>query len=198
MKQPIIDWTLPPTHNGSRGPIDRLLGPGATPAEYLIQLVLPGAVTVAAYLHAQAAFSEWPWWKLLIYCVLVFDIVGGIVTNATSTAKRWFHREAQTWRDHLGFIALHFLQVAVIAMLFRDFDWAYGVFLSAYLIGAAGIILLLPLYLQRPVALFLVAMGMLLEIYGWGPSAEVPWFTAFLLLKLLAAHLLREEPYRPN
>ena len=138
-------------------PADPLIacwGPGATPAEYLIQLVLPGAVTVAAYLHAQAAFSEWPWWKLLIYCVLVFDIVGGIVTNATSTAKRWFHREAQTWRDHLGFIALHFLQVAVIAMLFRDFDWAYGVFLSAYLIGAAGIILLLPLYLQRPVAPF--------------------------------------------
>ena len=198
MKPTVIDWTLPAIHHGVRGYIDRLLGPGATAAEYAIQVVLPGAITLAAYVHAQDAFPTWPWWKLLIYCVLVFDIVGGIVTNATSSAKRWFHRATQTRRDHLGFVALHVLQITIVAVLFRDFDWSYAVILSAYLIGAAGLILLLPLYLHRPIALFLVAMGMLLEIYGWGPSAEVPWFTAFLLIKILAAHLLREEPYRPT
>lgn len=197
MKQPIIDWNTPPVHGGLRGPVDRLLGPGATTAEYIVQVVLPGAITLAAYFYAQDAFPAWPWWKHLIYLVLVFDIVGGIVTNATSSAKRWFHRAAQTRRDHLGFVTLHILQITIVAVVFRDFDWSYAAFLSAYLIAAAAFILVLPLYLQRPVALFLVATGMLLEIYGWGPSSEVPWFTAFLLLKLLAAHLLREEPYRP-
>ncbi|MCE7997443.1 MAG: hypothetical protein HEP70_01155 [Rhodobiaceae bacterium] len=188
---------MPALSGGIGGYIDRLLGPGATAAEYAIQMLLPGAATIAAYFFAQEAFPAWPWWKLLIYCVLVFDIVGGIVTNATSSAKRWFHRDTQTWRDHLGFVALHIVQIAIVATLFRDLDWSYGVFLSAYLLSAAALILMLPLYLQRPVALFLVAMGMVLELYGWGPSTEVPWFTAFLLLKLLAAHLLREEPYRP-
>lgn len=95
-------------------------------------------------------------------------------------------------------MALHSVQIAIVATLFRDLDWSFGVFLSAYLLSAAALVLMLPLYLQRPNALFLVAMGLVLEIYGWGLSAEVPWFTAFLLLKLLAAHLLREEPYRPN
>ncbi len=194
----MIDWTLPPVRRGFRGSIDKLLGPGATPMEYAVQVALPGAVTLAAYLYAQTSFPAWPWWKLMIYCFLVFDIVGGIVTNATSSAKRWFHRETQTWRDHLGFIALHVLQITIVAVLFRDFDWSYAAGLSAYLLSAAAIILMFPLYLQRPIALFLVAVGMLLEIYGWGTSVDVPWFTAFLLLKLLAAHLLREEPYRPQ
>ncbi|WOF73423.1 hypothetical protein QMT40_001053 [Parvibaculaceae bacterium PLY_AMNH_Bact1] len=197
MTDKIIDWDYPAVRRGISGFFDKGAGPGATAAEVLLQLLLPGAATLAAYLYAQTVFPDWPWWKLLLFCFLAFDMVGGIVTNATSSAKRWFHRATQTRRNHLGFIVLHLFHIALVAIVFRDFDWVYGLALSAFLLSAAALVLAFPLYLQRPIALFLFALGLLLEIYGWGTSSELPWFTSFLLLKLLVAHLLLEEPYRP-
>ncbi|MDF1845786.1 MAG: hypothetical protein P1U69_01160 [Parvibaculaceae bacterium] len=192
-----VNWNHPSPRSGFLGYIDKGMGPGATWAEYVLQLVLPGGAALFAYLYAETAFPAWPWWKVLLYCVLAFDMVGGVVTNSTSSAKRWFHRATQTWRNHLGFVVLHVAHIALVATLFRDFDLIYLVAMAGYLTSAAILTLLFPLYLQRAIALFLVTLGMVLEIYGWGALHEIAWFTPLLLLKLLVAHLLREEPYRP-
>jgi len=192
-----IDWNYPPPRSGFLGTVDKGIGPGATRTEYVLQFALPGAATLLAYFYADAAFPAWPRRKVLLFCVLAFDMVGGVVTNSTSSAKRWFHRATQTWRNHLGFVALHVAHIGLVAILFRDIDLVYLVAMPSYLISAAVLILLFPLYLQRSIALFLVTLGMLLEIYAWGAPHEIAWFTPLLMLKLLVAHLLREEPYRP-
>jgi hypothetical protein len=197
MNTPKIDWDLPPLRKGLLGFLDKATGPGPTSAEYLLQLLLPAAATLAAYLYAQAVFPGWPWWKVLFFCALAMDMVGGMITNSTSAAKRWFHREGQTLRNHLTFVAVHVVQISVVVIVFRDVDLAYGASLFGYLIGATVFILISPLYLQRPIALALTALGILLEIHLWGVSSQIPWFTPLLLLKLLVAHLLYEEPYRP-
>jgi hypothetical protein len=195
---PKIRWDLPPVRRGFGGFVDKAAGPGATNAEYLLQLLVPGAAALAAYFYAAAEFPSWSWWTVALYCVLAFDMVGGMITNSTSTAKRWFHREGQTWRNHLTFVAIHIVQISVVAIVFRDLDMVYGASLFAYLMSATVLILIVPRYLQRPIAVTLCALGMLLEMYAWGVSSVMPWFTPLLLLKLLISHLLYEEPYRPE
>ncbi len=193
----LIDWTLPPQRRGVLGLLDKITGPGATGVEVALQLLLPLIATLVAYRYAQEMMPAWPWWKIALFCVLAFDMMGGIVTNATSSAKRWYHRDGQGKKQHLSFIAVHTIHVALVALIFRDFDAAYFAGFSGYLIVSALITLSVPLYLRRPLALFLCATGFLLEIYSWGAPVEIAWFTPLLLIKLLAAHLPREEPYRP-
>lgn len=193
-----ISWEMPPVRKGIGGFVDKAAGPGATAAEYVLQLLIPGGAALAAYFYAAAEFPDWPWWKVALFCALVIDMVGGMITNATSSAKRWFHRNGQTWRNHLTFMAVHIVQISVVALVFRDMDLVYGVSLYAYLLSATILILIFPLYLQRPVAVTLCALGMLLEMYAWGVSSVMPWFTPLLLIKLLISHLLYEEPYRPE
>lgn len=156
----LVDWNHPPPRSGFLGYIDKGMGPGATWAEYVLQLVLPGGAALLAYLYAETALPA--------------------------------------WRNHLGFVVLHVAHIALVATLFRDFDLIYLVAMAGYLTSAAILTLLFPLYLQRAIALFLVTLGMVLEIYGWGAPHEIAWFTPLLLTKLLVAHLLREEPYRPQ
>jgi hypothetical protein len=130
---------------------------------------------------------------------LAFDIIGGIITNATSAAKRWYHRSGQEgWRAHLPFIALHGLHLLVISALFRGMDWGYFVVLFAYLLVASVILTTLPLYLQRPVSLTLFCGGFLLGIYLFAPTPGLEWFIPFFYLKLLVSHLLKEAPFSPE
>ncbi|MGB6298936.1 MAG: hypothetical protein WBF90_22540 [Rivularia sp. (in: cyanobacteria)] len=66
-----------------------------------------------------------------------FDLVGGVITNATSSAKRWFHRTGQTWQHHLAFVSIHIFHIFLVALLFRDSDWSFLAIAESYLIGAS-------------------------------------------------------------
>jgi hypothetical protein len=85
----------------------------------------------------------------------------------------------------------------VVAWLFREGDWAFAIITSTYLLAAAAIILRVPLYLQRPVALLLYALSILMALYLLSPTPGLEWFLPLFYLKLLVSHLVREEPYRP-
>lgn len=75
-------------------------------------------------------------------------------------------------------------------------DWGYFAVFSIYLLAATIVILKIPLYLQRPMALSPVAIFILINAYAFStPGLE--WFIPFLFLKLLVSHLVHEEPYRP-
>jgi hypothetical protein len=193
----IIDWTLPPQRGGVHGLQDKIAGPGATKAEVALQIILPILAVLAAYFYVQKTSLDWPWWKVTLFCALAFDMIGGIVTNSTSSAKRWYHRDGQGKKQHLTFVGVHTIHVALVALVFRNFDALYFGALSGYLLLAAVIVVSTPLYLQRTMAFSLFSVGLLLESYGWAAPFEIAWFTPLLLLKLLVAHLPREEPYRP-
>jgi hypothetical protein len=77
-------------------------------------------------------------------------------------------------------------------------DWGFLVLVGLYLLGSAFIVLKNPLYLRRPLAFGLLAFSFLLNTYALEPTPGLEWFVPFLLLKLVVAHLLREEPYRPE
>jgi hypothetical protein len=194
---PKIDWNFPAPRPGWRGEIDRFLGPGITETELNLELDIAIIAGLGMWLYALTHQLAWSGWQIVIAVLLAFDLAGGVVTNATSTAKRWYHREGQSFRHHMTFIAVHGIHLALVAWLFRAGDWGWAGLWYAFLLGASALILAIPLYLRRPMALIAFVIGFLFHQYVGAPTPGLEWFIPVFLLKLLISHLLREEPYRP-
>ena len=191
-------WSSPMPRTGLSGHLDRLIGPGATATEIVLQLAPAVVAAMAAGAYRMALPIEWTSLQLGLIALLGFDLVGGVLTNATAAAKRWYHRPGQGWRQHMGFIALHLVHIGLVALLFRDGDWPFFLGVSGYLIGASALILSSPLYLQRPIALGLYSVALLGDRYCFTATPGLEWFLPLFFLKLLVSHLLRETPYRPG
>lgn len=192
-----INWNFPPPRRGLAGALDRFIGPGATPAELTLQFGLPTLAAVAAPLHAVHVVVHWSWLQHVACCILAFDTAGGVITNATSTAKRWYHRRGQGFKQHLGMVSLHLIHLFVVAWLYLSLNLAWFAIASACLLVSASIVLAVPQYLQRPVAVTAYACALLLSMYVLRQPAGLEWFLPLFYLKLLVSHLPVEEPYRP-
>lgn len=188
-----VNWAYP----APKDALDRFIGPGATRAEVALQLIPP--CVMAAGLLGVAIVNDWGWSvvQLVVAGVLALDLVGGVITNATSAAKRWYHREGQGFRQHMIFILIHVLQPALVVLFFDAGTWPFLLGSFGYLVVASALILLTPLYLQRPLAALLLIVGFLLALYALPAPPGFEWFLPVYYTKLLSSHLLREEPYRP-
>ncbi|MFN8373096.1 MAG: hypothetical protein U0694_09500 [Anaerolineae bacterium] len=193
-----VNWQYPAPRTGFMGEMDKFLGPGTTRAEFWLEIGAAVAAAVALVLYALAKPLDWSVWQFLVAALLTLDIVGGVVTNAASSAKRWYHRPQQGLRQHMTFIAVHALQLVLMVLFFRANDWGYFVIAYGYLLLSSLVILRLPLYLQRPAAMLALCGGFVLNSYVLIPAAGLEWFLPVFYLKLLVCHLLREEPYRPT
>ncbi len=195
-----IEWTPPKPRTGLAGEWDKFIGPGATEAELWLQLA--GALGLTAVLTltniSQRSELNWTSWQWFVFLLFAFDLSGGILTNATATAKRWYHRAGQRFMDHFGFVALHGIHLAAVAWLFRGSDWGYFGLYFGYLLLGTAVLLRTPLYLKRPLALLLFSGTLLLNNSLLQPSPGLGWFIPFFFLKLLVAHLLPEAPFTPE
>ena len=144
-----ISWDLPPFRPGIWDDIDKFIGPGATKAEKWIQfypaLALAGGIVVFGLVNQVG----WSFWQFVIVALLSVDMLGGVLTNATSAAKRWFFREGEGFRQHMSFVALHLAQIILFSWAFLDVNVAWIVGVYGVLMGGSAIILKSPLYLQR-------------------------------------------------
>jgi len=183
---------------GWLGWLDRFAGPEATPAELWIQFLPALGALVVAPAYALTLPIQWTGVQLGLIALLGLDLVGGVLTNATLSAKRWYHRPGQGWPQHLSFVALHVVHVFLVAWLFRGGDWLFFGAGAGYLLGAATVIVFSPRQLQRPVALGLFGIALLGDCYGFTPTPGLEWFVPFFFLKVLVSHLLPEEPYSPS
>jgi hypothetical protein len=193
-----IQWTPPEPRKGMLGAWDKFVGPGATAAEEWLQLGggLLVAMLLGLFLFLRRETFEWSGLQTAIAALLAFDLIGGIITNATSAAKRWYHRAGHdSLRDHLSFIALHALHLLLVAAVFRDMDWAFFVVMFGFLLLATVAIVRSPLYLQRPLAFTLFCVGFLIGTYLFVPVPGLEWFAPFFFLKLLVSHLVKEAPF---
>ena len=193
-----INWNSPQPRPGFIGAIDKFFGPGTTKAEGWIQAVFSVGAGLAMLIYAFMNGFDWTLIQYILATWMAFDLVGGIITNATSSAKRWYHRQGQGFQELYAFIAPHVVYVFLVAWLFRSMDWLYLGVITIYLLGAALIILKTPLYLQRPVAFGALVLSLLMNTYAILPVHGLEWFVPFLCFKLLVSHALREEPYRPS
>ena len=193
-----ISWELPPARPGFLGWIDKFIGPGATKAEKNLQLYPPLALAVGVVVFGLVNQVDWSIWQYLIIAGLAVDMLGGVLTNATSAAKRWFFREGEGFRAHMTFVALHLMQTVLFSWAFLDLNlvWIVGVY--AVLLGGSACILKTPLYLQRPVAALIYVGALFLSLYVFETAPYLEWFLPVLFYKILVSHVLREEPYQPE
>ncbi|GAB4522429.1 MAG: hypothetical protein OHK0046_34940 [Anaerolineae bacterium] len=189
------NWMYPEPRPGLDGMLDRFIGPGASPAEIALMVgtALGGGVLMVGY--ALVNDLGWSFLQIVIAALLAFDLAGGVVTNATAAAKRWYHREGQGFRQHFGFVAVHALHVLLMVLFFAPGDWGFFVVVYGYLLAAALIILTVPRHVQRPVAFTALMAGFLINAYIVNAPAGWEWFVPVFYLKLLVSHLLHEEPY---
>lgn len=194
----IIDWNFPAPRPGLAGSLDRFIGPGATRAELALQFGLPTLAAIGAALHAHHAVGGWSWLQYAVCFMLAFDIAGGVVTNATSTAKRWYHRRGQGFQQHFRMVSLHLFHLVIVAWLYLSLDLSWFAVTGAFLLVSAAVVLAVPQYLQRPVAVTVYACALLLSIYVVRQPPGLEWFLPLFYLKLLVSHLPKEEPYRSS
>ena len=186
--------TVSSPRDGLGGLLDRFVGPGATRAELVLQFLPPLVAAIAAPTYAIVSDLHWSPLQLSLAALLALDLLGGIITNATSAAKRWYHRPGQGFRQHFNFVILHVLHVTIVAFLFRNGDQLFLGVVAGYLLVAAFTILKTPLYLKRPVAFGLYSLALLGDRYGLSPTPGLEWFLPFFFFKLLVSHLLPETP----
>jgi hypothetical protein len=189
-----VDWVVPP------GPRDWLLGTGATRGERVVVWATT-ALCVAALVVTVPA--SWSWLAWLVVLLVTLDVTGGVAANALGSAKRLYHapldppvtRLDRVLHDHLAFTAMH-VHPFVLAVAVPDASWVWA--LWWYLVPLGGVVLVrsVPVYLQRPVALGVAAVALVAAPLVDAPEG-LAWFGPVMVLKLVVAHAVREEPYRP-
>ena len=194
--EPAIDWNVPSLRGGFRGMLDRAFGPGYSQAEFYLQTIVPiiGALTVPVL--ASTLHMPWTLAQQAVAAFLALDGIGGVITNSTSSGKRWFHRETATARQHLAFATSHLAHFALIAWVFTEASLGWFLGASAYLIAAAPLVIYAPLHIQRPVSAALIAFGTIFSLQLLPQIPGMQWVLPVFYMKLLGAHLTREEPYR--
>lgn len=193
----VIDWHY-------EGDTDLGAGTGATGGEKLLAYGT-GFFAFAFYtLFYLFGSLDWNIWQYLLAILLAYDVMGGVVANSLNSCKRFYHtppKPEENWlvrfvkNPHL-FTAIH-IHTIVVGLIFADFDYFYGLFWYLLLLIATEIILLLPLYLRRPVAMFFVLAALLINFYLIPPVAGFEWLAPALFIKIVYGHVVREEPYRP-
>ncbi|MEU9706923.1 hypothetical protein [Streptomyces sp. NPDC047981] len=193
----VVDWRIPATPPGAAGGLERFMGPGKTRAESLVEF---GGVGVCAALLAVGVGTTdlargWSWVQLVVLALVGLDLLGGIVTNATNAAKRWYHRRSPgARRARLAFVAAHVLHLVVFGLVILGGDPAWILGNTALLVIGALLVEYAPLPVRRPVAMAVYAAAVLVGLFWLTVPAALAWFGPLFHLKLLVCHLIPEAP----
>ncbi|MEU3275232.1 hypothetical protein ABZ639_30645 [Saccharomonospora sp. NPDC006951] len=168
-----------------------LVAPGASAAE--LRLSYGAAVSGLVFAAAVALANGLSVLQSVVLLVLGFDLVGGVVVNATTAASRRFHDAGSSrWRPIL-FVAAH-VHLFVVAALFPGLPWLTAVVLYLGTLGSGLLAVLAPPRLRVPVAFTGAAALLVLATALLPVPAELAWISPLLTVKLLLAHLLRHGP----
>lgn len=197
-KQVRIDWNY-------EGKNDFSSGTGAEPAEKALGLAAAFVVPVFVAFLLWRGAVQWTWPETIVALALAFDIGGGLVSNALNSCKRFYHTPPKPQEGRAGkllkhpmlFTVLHIHPIAV-GLLHGSGNWLYGGVWYALLLVSATVVLLTPLYLQRPAAMLTILVSILLNFYAIPPVAGFEWLMPLLFVKIVYGHLVREEPYRKS
>lgn len=194
-----VDWNEP------SAPPDPVYGTGALREERRLAQVI--AVSAAALVLLAAQLDPalaWSVWQYALAGVLAFDLCGGVIANGLNSAKRDHFAahsalEATWWgrlvRRPVPFASVHVQPIAV-ALLFPGATVWWGVGWYAVALSSVALVSRAPLYLARPTALSVCVATALVSPLVTSPSGFA-WLPVVLVLKLVLAHAVREEPYRP-
>ncbi|MFD5768065.1 hypothetical protein ACFWIN_19840 [Streptomyces sp. NPDC127049] len=192
-----VDRSVPPTSPGLLGRLERFMGPGKTRAESAVEAagVGLGAVLLVAGTWSTGALRGWSGLQLAVAALIALDLLGGILTNATNAAKRWYHRPRPgARRARLLFVSAHLLHLAVVATLLLDGDPGWFLGTAGLLLAGALLVEYAPVPLRRPVAMGAYTAAVLTGFFWLTVPPALIWFGPLFFLKLLVCHLVPEAP----
>jgi hypothetical protein len=192
-----VDWAIPPTSPGLSGRVERFMGPGKSGSETLVE-TLGGALCfccIVALAAADESVRGWSSLQIGLVVVLALDLVGGALTNATNSAKRWYHRPGRgRRRGRLLFLVVHLLHLAVVAFVLLPSDLTWWWTHLSLLAVAAVAVEWVPVEVKRPVAvaslICAVAVGQVIAPL----DGVLALFPVLFYVKLVLGHLVPEAP----
>lgn len=192
-----VNWENPQPRKGIAGIADRFFGPGNSRAEIVVQLL--GVAIVSAlllgFLLSKAEELGLNGGQIAVLVLFGIDAIGGVLTNSTGAAKRWYHRPG-TRTERLSFVAFHFVHLAVIGLVVLANDWGWIGVNVVILVGSAIVIEFSPIDIRRPIAGGLFISAVLLNLWFAPIAAELMWAPVIFYFKLLICHMLPEAPFR--
>lgn len=192
-----IHWEIPPTSTGPLGRLERFMGPGKSPSESAVEIVGAGgcAVLLATGVWSSGIHREWNGLQWTVVVLIGLDLLGGILTNATNSAKRWYHRQDPgARRARLLFVGAHVLHLAAMGLLVLGGDHGWTLGNTALLLCAAVVVEFTPVHLKRPVAMACYSAAVVVNLFWLPVPAALAWFAPLFFLKLLVCHLIPEAP----
>lgn len=177
-------------------------GYGATKAESGIANFAAFVAPLILYIVVWRELN-WSALQLIVASFLTLDMIGGVLTNSLSSMKRFLHTTQKIEVNWLGklvgsklwFPAVH-LQLFAIPLCF-DITWSYAFIWYGLMMIAVVVIQTIPLYLQRPTAMLIVILSIILAHLAPAPIG-LEWLAPIFIIKLVLSHGVREEPYRPK
>ncbi|MER7763169.1 hypothetical protein [Streptomyces sp. NPDC097619] len=194
-----VDWEIPLTPDGLLGRLERFMGPGKSRAESAVEAAggVLAAALLAAGLLGSAAARDWSALQWVVVALAGLDLIGGILTNSTNAAKRWYHREDPgARRARLLFVSAHLGHLVAFGLLVLDGDLTWTLGNAALLAGAAAAVEFTPVHLTRPVAAAAWTSVVLVNLFWLPVPPALAWFAPLFFLKLLVCHLVPEAPLR--
>lgn len=183
--------------------MDWLTGAGATVAERTLVYVT-GVAGAALVWWTFVRPEPWSWWQALLAVVVAADLFGGAVANATNATKQQYQKPlpggAPRWmslvHDPVAFTALHVYPLVVVA-LYPGGSWWWGLGWYAGTVAAVAVVTRgVRRDLQRPVAMAFAVVAVPIALTCPAPPGW-SWLPFVYVAKLLLAHAVHEEVYRP-
>ncbi|MFF3013341.1 hypothetical protein [Streptomyces sp. NPDC057939] len=192
-----VDWEIPPTPPGRAGALERFMGPGRTRAESAVEAAggIVCAAVLAAGVWATGGHADWSGVQWAVVALAGLDLIGGVLTNSTNAAKRWYHRQGDgTRRARLLFVGAHLLHLAAVGLVVLSGDWAWTLTNAALLLTGAAAVEFTPVEVKRPMAMAVFMVAVLVNLFWSTVPAVLAWFAPLFFLKLLVCHLVPEAP----
>lgn len=179
----------PTPRPGLPGVLDRIVGPGATRAEWALNVMPAVLAAMLAPIYAWFMDVNWSTFAYGVAALLALDMVGGVVTTATASGRRWYHRASLGAAAQMGFVGLHLLHLLLVSWLFLGWDPFWVLAAGGWLLFAALAIVSAPAYLRRPLAMLGYAVALMLALFVLPQPEGLEWFLPLFYLKLLVSHL---------
>ncbi|MEU7607390.1 hypothetical protein, partial [Streptomyces sp. NPDC041003] len=192
-----ISWEVPATPPGLAGRLERFMGPGKSRSESVVETLglLGCALLLTAGLWTSGATRDWSTAQLVVVALAGLDLIGGVLTNATNAAKRWYHRaDPGARRARLLFVSAHLIHLAAMGLVVLSGDLAWTLTNAALLLGGAVVVEFAPVHLKRPAAMALLMAAVVVNLFWPGRSARSAcWSRPASLLAAGAAQQPEEE-----
>ncbi|MEU8760058.1 hypothetical protein [Streptomyces sp. NPDC048659] len=194
-----VVWDIPDAPPGLAGRLERFMGPGKSRAESAVEaagLVLCGSL-LAVGVGTSGLWHAWSAAQCAVVALIGLDLIGGVLTNATNAAKRWYHRPAPgARRTRLLFVSAHLLHLLAMGLVVLSGDWRWTLGNGALLLAGAAVVEFTPLQLKRPASMAVLMAAVLVNLFWLEVPAALAWFAPLFFLKLLVCHLVPEAPLR--